>query len=118
MGFCDIFGRTFLHIRLWDARDDPDQLKEIEEEGPNAKSCLERIVKAGFAELNLLNFFTCGEDEVRSWTVYKGASAPQAAGAIHGDFEKCFIKAETAAYADFIANTTIEGHGKCNMNGM
>lgn len=65
----------------------------------------EKIVKQGFKELNLVNFFTCGEDEVRSWTVYKGATAPNAAGAIHNDMEKCFIKAEVCSYDDFIANT-------------
>jgi len=91
--------------RLNDAKDDQAALDAIKAESPHAVSSMEKIVKAGFKELNLLNFFTTGEDEVRSWTVYKGATAPNAAGAIHGDMEKCFIKAEVCAYDDFIANT-------------
>lgn len=82
-------------------------------------SQMEKIIKTGFADLNLLNFFTCGEDEVRSWTVYKGAMAPQAASSIHNDFEKHFIKAETVSYDDFIANTPAESHGgKVSMAGV
>lgn len=81
-----------------------DDLKAIEEEG--GKPNLEKIIRTGFNELNLINFFTVGEDEVRAWTVYKGATAPNCAGAIHGDMEKCFIKAEVAKYTDFVEMQT------------
>lgn len=64
---------------------------------------LAQIVRTGYARLDLLTFFTAGPKEARAWTVNKGAHAPQAAGVIHTDFEKGFIRAETIAYPDFIA---------------
>jgi ribosome-binding ATPase len=64
---------------------------------------LARVIQAGYALLGLLTFFTAGPKESRAWTVRDGAKAPEAAGAIHTDFEKGFIRAETIAYADFIA---------------
>jgi GTP-binding protein YchF len=64
---------------------------------------LHRLIRAGYALLDLLTFFTAGVKEVRAWTVKKGSSAPQAAGRIHTDFEKGFIRAEVTAYDDYIA---------------
>ena len=64
---------------------------------------LDRVVHAGYQLLGLQTFFTAGPKEVRAWTVQIGATAPQAAGVIHTDFEKGFIRAETIAYADYIA---------------
>ena len=64
---------------------------------------LARVIRAGYELLHLITFFTVGPKEARAWTVRKNAKAPQAAGAIHTDFEKGFIKAETIAYDDFIA---------------
>ena len=55
-------------------------------EGPDISSILPRVIKTGYKELNMINFFTCGETEVRAWTVYGGSLAPQAAGVIHTDF--------------------------------
>ncbi len=63
---------------------------------------LGRVIRAGYSLLDLLTFFTAGEKEVRAWTVKRGSTAPQAAGVIHTDFEKGFIRAETMAYDDFI----------------
>ncbi|MFY9287370.1 MAG: redox-regulated ATPase YchF [Alphaproteobacteria bacterium] len=63
---------------------------------------LNKIIRAGYRRLNLLTFFTVGPKEARAWTVRIGASAPEAAGAIHTDFERGFIKAETIAYPDYI----------------
>ncbi|CAN5291395.1 redox-regulated ATPase YchF [soil metagenome] len=63
---------------------------------------LARIIRAGYELLDLITFFTVGPKEARAWTVHKGSKAPQAAGAIHTDFEKGFIRAETMAYADFV----------------
>ncbi|MCL2468975.1 MAG: redox-regulated ATPase YchF [Alphaproteobacteria bacterium] len=64
---------------------------------------LNKIIRAGYETLDLLTFFTVGPKEAHAWTVTKGATAPQAAGVIHSDFERGFIKAETIAYQDFIA---------------
>jgi ribosome-binding ATPase len=64
---------------------------------------LTRIIRAGYALLGLLTFFTAGPKEARAWTVERGAKAPQAAGVIHSDFERGFIRAETIAFKDFIA---------------
>ncbi len=64
---------------------------------------LDRLIKAGYALLGLQTYFTVGPKEARAWTIAKGTLAPQAAGVIHGDFEKGFIRAETIAYDDYIA---------------
>jgi GTP-binding protein YchF len=64
---------------------------------------LDRVIHAGYRLLGLQTFFTAGPKEVRAWTVHTGARAPQAAGVIHTDFEKGFIRAETIAYDDYIA---------------
>jgi GTP-binding protein YchF len=64
---------------------------------------LNKIIRAGYRLLGLITFFTAGPKEARAWTVPAGARAPQAAGAIHTDFERGFIRAETIAYDDFIA---------------
>ena len=64
---------------------------------------LTRIIRAGYALLDLITFFTVGPKEAHAWTVEQGTKAPQAAGRIHTDFEKGFIRAETISYADFVA---------------
>ena len=64
---------------------------------------LARMIRAGYGLLDLLTFFTVGPKEARAWTVRKGAKAPQAAGVIHTDFERGFIRAETISYNDYIA---------------
>ncbi len=61
------------------------------------------MIRAGYKLLHLLTFFTVGPKEARAWTVHAGASAPEAAGVIHSDFEKGFIRAETIAYDDYVA---------------
>lgn len=64
---------------------------------------LDRLIRSGYALLDLTTFFTAGPKETRAWTVPKGATAPQAAGVIHTDFERGFIRAETIAFADYLA---------------
>ena len=64
---------------------------------------LDRLIKAGYALLGLQTYFTVGPKEARAWTISAGTLAPQAAGVIHGDFEKGFIRSETVAYDDYIA---------------
>jgi len=68
-----------------------------------AEAGLARVIRAGYALLDLVTFFTVGPKEAHAWTVRKGAKAPEAAGAIHTDFEKGFIRAEVISYADFVA---------------
>jgi len=68
-----------------------------------AETGLARVIRAGYSLLDLLTFFTVGPKETRAWTVYRGARAPEAAGVIHSDFERGFIRAETIAYDDYVA---------------
>jgi len=70
---------------------------------------LDRLIKAGYALLHLQTYFTVGPKEARAWTIREGTLAPQAAGVIHGDFEKGFIRAETIAYVDFVAGNGEQG---------
>jgi len=81
---------------------------------------LDRVVRAAYRLLNLQTFFTAGPKEVRAWTVRRGATAPQAAGAIHTDFERGFIRAEVIAYDDFVAQGGEQGAkdaGKWRLEG-
>ena len=81
---------------------------------------LDRIIKAGYALLGLQNYFTVGPKEARAWTIRVGAKAPEAAGAIHSDFEKGFIKAEVIAYDDFVELNGEQGakdQGKMRQEG-
>ena len=72
-------------------------------ENEGAISSINKIIKVGYNTLNLIHFFTAGEDEVKCWTIRKGTLAPQAAGVIHTDFEKGFIWAEVFTYDDLEA---------------
>lgn len=67
------------------------------------KSGLESIIRGGYAVLNLCSYFTAGPDEVRAWTIHRGWKAPQAAGVIHTDFERGFIRAEVIGYEDYMS---------------
>ena len=96
--------------------DRADFLKELKLDEPG----LDRVIRGGYALLGLQTYFTAGEKEVRAWTVHAGATAPQAAGVIHTDFEKGFIRAEVIAYADFVANKGEAGAkeaGKLRLEG-
>jgi ribosome-binding ATPase YchF (GTP1/OBG family) len=64
---------------------------------------LDRLIRAGYALLDLVTYFTVGPKEARAWTIAQGTKAPQAAGVIHTDFERGFIRSETIAYDDYIA---------------
>jgi GTP-binding protein YchF len=91
-------------------------LKDLGLEEPG----LNRVIRAGYALLGLQTYFTAGEKEVRAWTVKKGATAPQAAGVIHTDFERGFIRAEVIAFDDFIALKGEQGAkeaGKLRLEG-
>ncbi|MEL6861001.1 MAG: DUF933 domain-containing protein, partial [Pseudomonadota bacterium] len=78
------------------------------------------LIHAGYALLGLQTYFTAGPKESRAWTIRQGATAPQAAGVIHGDFEKGFIRAETIAFEDYVANdgeTGAKDAGKMRAEG-
>src|SRR5207342_1335283 len=81
---------------------------------------LDRLIRVGYGLLHLVTFFTVGPKETRAWTVTKGSRAPQAAGVIHSDFEKGFIRAETIAYSDYVAGKGEAGArdaGKLRLEG-
>jgi GTP-binding protein YchF len=82
---------------------DGDEQAEFLAEMGLDEAGLDRLIKAGYELLNLITYFTVGPKEARAWTVAIGTAAPQAAGVIHGDFERGFIRSETIAYPDFVA---------------
>jgi ribosome-binding ATPase len=82
--------------------DDADKLEFLADIGMEEPG-LNRVIRAGFKLLGLQTYFTAGVKEVRAWTIHIGDTAPQAAGAIHTDFERGFIRAQTIAFNDFIA---------------
>jgi len=97
---------------LWKLKDDPAAQEEFLKGGGvplppgpmgQLKTILPRCIKVGYNVLNLRYYFTAGDTEVRSWTIPSGACAPEAAGVIHSDFERGFIKAEVVAFDDFQA---------------
>lgn len=88
---------------------------ERESLGLPKESRLDSLIKKSYELLGLITFLTTGEDETRAWTIKKGMKAPQAAGAIHGDFEKNFIKAETINWQDLL---NIGGWGKAREKGL
>jgi hypothetical protein len=82
--------------------DAEEQAMFLEEMGLE-EAGLDRLIRAGYDLLHLETYFTVGPKEARAWTIRQGTLAPQAAGVIHGDFERGFIRAETIAYDDFVA---------------
>ena len=85
-----------------------------------AEAGLDRLIRAGYELLHLETYFTVGPKEARAWTIKEGTGAPQAAGVIHGDFEKGFIRAETIAYDDYVAlggETGARDAGKLRQEG-
>jgi hypothetical protein len=82
--------------------EDSDRQEFLEELGME-ESGLAQVIRAGYALLELLTFFTVGKREVRAWTVRTGSTAPQAAGSIHTDFERGFIRAEVTSYDEFVS---------------
>jgi GTP-binding protein YchF len=103
-------------ISQLEEEDRADFLAELKLDEPG----LNRVIRGGYALLGLQTYFTAGVKEVRAWTVHAGATAPQAAGVIHTDFEHGFIRAEVIAYDDFIANKGEAGAkeaGKLRLEG-
>jgi len=99
--------------------DEPEEAKTFLEERKTT-SALDKIIVTGFKSLGLQYFFTVGEDEVRAWTIQRHTKAPQAAGKIHGDMERGFIKAEVMKYDDFKEHGTealVKAAGKYRLEG-
>jgi len=99
---------------------DSAELFNFVKENPAHKTALPNIIRKGYHALQLIHYFTCGKDEVRGWTVKKGALAPKAAGVIHTDFEKGFIKAEVYAFKDLKqcgSPEEVKKQGKYRMEG-
>ncbi|WP_019895495.1 redox-regulated ATPase YchF [Hydrogenovibrio halophilus] len=99
--------------------DDEDKTEFLAEMGQDEPG-LDRLIRAAYELLGLQTYFTAGVKEVRAWTVKKGATAPQAAGVIHTDFEKGFIRAEVTAYDDYIehqGDTGAKAAGKQRLEG-
>ena len=99
---------------------DPEEAAMFLAEMGLEEAGLDRLIRAGYALLGLQTYFTVGPKEARAWTIPKGTLAPQAAGVIHGDFEKGFIRSETIAYPDYIAGngeTGAKEAGKFRVEG-
>jgi GTP-binding protein YchF len=102
------------------ARMSPEDAKELLESYGLAESGLERLVHVGFATLGLQTFLTAGPKEARAWTIHIGDTAPRAAGVIHTDFEKGFIKAEVVSFEDLVALGSVaaaRAAGRARMEG-
>lgn len=99
--------------------EDEEKLEFLQDLGMEEPG-LDRVIRAGYQLLGLQTYFTAGEKEVRAWTVKRGASAPAAAGVIHTDFEKGFIRAEVVSYGDYVAGNGENGAkeaGKWRLEG-
>ncbi len=99
--------------------EDDEKLEFLQELGMEEPG-LDRVIRAGYQLLGLQTYFTAGEKEVRAWTVKSGATAPVAAGVIHTDFEKGFIRAEVVSYSDYVENNGENGAkdaGKWRLEG-
>ena len=99
---------------------DDEEVSEFLEELGMQEPGLNRVIRAGYELLGLQTYFTAGPQEVRAWTTKQGATAPQAAGVIHGDFEKGFIRAEVVGFDDYIAGNGEAGAkeaGKWRLEG-
>ena len=100
--------------------EDIDEQKIFLEELGLEKPGVHNLIKATYRLLNLQTYFTAGEKEVKAWTIRKNTKAPQAAGVIHTDFEKGFIRAEVIAYNDFInlgSEQACRDNGKISVEG-
>ena len=83
--------------------DEPDRIEMLASYG-QSESGLDQVIKAAYDTLGLQSYLTAGEQEVRAWTIPKGATAPQAAGVIHGDFERGFIAAQVVDFDDLVVS--------------
>ena len=90
------------------------------EDSGQSESGMDKLARAGFETLGLQTFLTAGPKESRAWTIHRGDTAPEAAGVIHTDFQKGFIKAEIVSYDDLVEYKTMaeaRAHGRVRMEG-
>ena len=97
---------------------DDDEKQMFLEDMGLSESGLDKLIKASYSLLGLISFLTAGEDECRAWTIKKGTKAPQAAGKIHSDFERGFIKAEVVNYQDLLDNGSLAAAREKGIVGM
>ena len=99
----------------------PEERKEFLESLGVAEAAFGRVIRAAFSLLGRISYFTVGEDEVKAWVIPAGTKAPRAAGVIHNDFERGFIKAEVIGYEEFIAcggtHAAAKAAGKLRLEG-
>jgi GTP-binding protein YchF len=99
---------------------DPDDAREMLEESGQSESGLDKLARVGFDTLGLQTFLTAGPKEARAWTIHQGDTAPEAAGVIHTDFQKGFIKAEIVGFDDLMELGSVaeaRAHGKVRIEG-
>ena len=99
---------------------EPAEAREMLEASGQDEAGLDKLARVGFDTLGLQTYLTAGEKEARAWTIHKGWTAPQAAGVIHTDFERGFIKAEIVSYDDLVEYGSIaeaRAHGRVRMEG-
>ena len=99
---------------------DEDDAREMLEESGQAESGLDQLARVGFSTLGLQTFLTAGDKESRAWTIHQGDTAPEAAGVIHTDFQKGFIKAEVVSYDELVelgSMAEARAHGRVRMEG-
>ena len=111
---------VFASIEAETAEMEPEEARALLEEFGVAEPGLERVIAAGYGALDLITFLTTGEDETRAWEVPRGATAPEAAGAIHTDLQRGFIRAEVIGYEELVAAGSMDAAkaaGKIRVEG-
>ena len=111
---------VYASIEAETAEMDPDEARALLEEFGVTEPGLDRVIAAGYGALDLITFLTTGEDETRAWEVRSGATAPEAAGAIHTDLQRGFIRAEVISYDDLVAAGSMDAAkaaGKVRVEG-
>ena len=111
---------VYASIEAETAEMDPEDARALLEEFGVSEPGLERVIAAGYGALDLITFLTTGDDETRAWEVRRGATAPEAAGAIHTDLQRGFIRAEVIAYDELVAAGSMEAAkagGKLRVEG-
>jgi GTP-binding protein YchF len=110
-GLPEVAVGVYASIEAETAEMDPDEARALLDEFGVHEPGLDKVIRAGYGALDLITFLTTGEDETRAWEVRRGARAPEAAGVIHTDLERGFIRAEVIAYDDLVAAGSME-HAK------
>ena len=111
---------VYASIEAETAEMDPEEARALLEEFGVKEPGLEQVIHAGYRALDLITFLTTGEDETRAWEVRRGAHAPEAAGVIHTDLERGFIRAEVIGYDELVAQGSMEqakAAGKIRVEG-